>query len=103
MVLGPTVHYQGLPGDESRIGPGDRRQPPPQGPLAAYRVRGRAHAARAPSLLLACPSAQRAYLKLRRHELSRTTECTGRSVRNRLNGLKRGTAPIEASSENSQT
>src|SRR5262249_14909897 len=52
---------------------------------------------------LACPFAHPAYLKFRRHQLSRTTECTGRSVRNRLNGLRRGTAPIEASSENSQT
>ena len=62
MAGGPTVHYQGLPRDESRIGPCERRQPPPHGPLAAYRVRGRARAARAPSLPLACPSAHRAYL-----------------------------------------
>jgi hypothetical protein len=62
MVIGPTVHYQGLPGDESRIEPCERRQPPPHGPLAAYRVRGRARKARAPSLPLACPSVHCAYL-----------------------------------------
>src|SRR5262249_14108856 len=26
MVVGPTVHYQGLPGDESRIGPCEKKQ-----------------------------------------------------------------------------
>src|SRR5215471_2191452 len=62
MVVGPTVNYQGLPRDESRIGPCERRQPPPRGPLPAYRVRGRARAAKALSLLLACSSAHRAYL-----------------------------------------
>ena len=62
MVVGPTVHYQGLLGDESRNGPRERRRPPPHGPLAAVACEDAPAQLRALSLLLACPSAHRAYL-----------------------------------------
>jgi len=53
MVVGPTVHYQGLPGDESRIGPCERRQPPPRstGSISRARTRPRSEGSFTPASL----------------------------------------------------
>src|SRR5215469_9973418 len=53
MVVRPTVHYQGLPGDESRIGPRERRQPPPRstGSISRARTRPRSEGSFTPARL----------------------------------------------------
>ena len=53
MVVGPTVHYQGLPGDESRIGPCERRRPPPRstGSISRARTRPRSEGSFTPASL----------------------------------------------------